>query len=110
MSGILLLQYFEEVSDEEAIARLCFDLRWKVALQLPLDFVPPHPSSLSVFRTRLAENGQERYAFDRLVEVGRAAGFLPGEADRAGGHDAPARGGSGPGHIHADFAKGSNGC
>ncbi len=45
MSGILLLQYFEEISDEEAIARLCFDLRWKVALQLPLDFVPPHPSS-----------------------------------------------------------------
>jgi hypothetical protein len=43
MSGILLLPYFEEVSDEEAVARLCFDLRWKVALQLPLAFVPPHP-------------------------------------------------------------------
>ncbi len=27
----------------------------------------------------MAENGQERYAFDRLVEVGRAAGFLPGK-------------------------------
>ncbi len=43
MSGILLLPYFEEVSDEEAVARLCFDMRWKVALQLPLAFVPPHP-------------------------------------------------------------------
>jgi hypothetical protein len=32
---------------------------------------------LSVFRKRLIEHGQERYAFDRLVEVGREAGFIP---------------------------------
>ncbi len=77
MSGLLLLQFYDDVSDEEAIARLCFDLRWKVALTLPLDFVPPHPSSLSVFRGRLTRHGQERYAFNRLIQVGRAAGFLP---------------------------------
>lgn len=77
MSGLLLLQFYDEVSDEEAIARLAFDLRWKVALTLPLDFVPPHPSSLSVFRSRLTQHGQERYAFNRLIQVGRAAGFLP---------------------------------
>ncbi len=77
MSGITLLQYYDDVSDQEAIERLCFDLRWKVALNLPLDFQPPHPSSLSVFRSRLLEHGQERYAFNRLVQVGRAAGFLP---------------------------------
>jgi len=77
MSGITLLQYYDDVSDQEAIERLCFDLRWKVALNLPLDFQPPHPSSLSVFRGRLLDHGQERYAFNRLVQVGRAAGFLP---------------------------------
>ena len=65
------------MSDREAIARLKFDLRWKVALNLPLDFEPPHSSSLSVFRGRLVEQGQERYAFNRLIQVGRAAGFLP---------------------------------
>jgi len=59
------------------MARLAFDLRWKVALTLGLDFDPPHSSSLSVFRGRLLEHGQERYAFDRLLAVGRAAGFLP---------------------------------
>ncbi len=77
MSGVTLLQFYDDVSDEEAVERLCFDLRWKVALNLPLDFVPPHPSSLSVFRRRLLEHGQERYAFNRLIRVGRAAGFLP---------------------------------
>jgi hypothetical protein len=77
LSGVLLLQFYDDVSDAEAIARLTFDLRWKVALTLGLDFDPPHPTSLSVFRGRLLEHGQERYAFDRLLAVGRAAGFLP---------------------------------
>ena len=77
MSGILLLQFYDDVSDAEAIARLVFDLRWKVALTVDLDFEPPHSSSLSIFRGRLLTHGQERYAFDRLLVVGRAAGFLP---------------------------------
>jgi hypothetical protein len=80
MSGVLLLQFYDDVSDAEAVARLTFDLRWKVALTLGLAFDPPHPSSLSVFRARLLEHGQERYAFDRLLAVGRAAGFLPEKA------------------------------
>jgi transposase len=77
LSGITLLQFYDDVSDQEAIARLNFDLRWKVALNLPLDFTPPHSSSLSVFRKRLVDHGQERYAFNRLIQVGRTAGFLP---------------------------------
>src|SRR5512136_1562820 len=77
LSGVLLLQFYDDVSDQEAIARMCFDLRWKVALNLPLDFDPPHSSSLSVFRGRLVAGKQERYAFNRLIRVGREAGFLP---------------------------------
>jgi hypothetical protein len=30
-----------------------------------------------VYRDRLIEHGEERYAFDRFVEVGRKAGFIP---------------------------------
>jgi len=77
MSGVLLLQFYDDVSDEEAVERLQFDLRWKVALRLPLDYPGFDSSSLTHFRQRLVENGQERYAFDRLVAVGRAAGFIP---------------------------------
>ena len=77
LSGIILLQFYDDVSDGEAIDRLKFDLRWKVALNLPLDFRPPNPSSLSVFRKRLVAHGQERYAFNRMLQVGQAAGFLP---------------------------------
>ena len=77
MSGVMLLQFHDNVGDDEAVQRLQFDLRWKVALRLPLDFVAFDDSSLSVFRKRLREHGKERYAFDRMVEVGRAAGFLP---------------------------------
>ncbi len=80
MSGVMLLQWLDDVSDEEAVARTKYDLRWKVGLDLPLDFGGFDPSSLSVFRKRLIENGRERYAFDRLVEVGREAGFIPDKA------------------------------
>ena len=77
MSGVLLLQFYDDVSDGEAVERTKYDLRWKVALDLPLDFPGFHPSSLSVYRKRVVENGQERYAFDRFIQVGREAGFIP---------------------------------
>ena len=77
MSGVLLLQFHDDVSDEEAVQRLQFDLRWQVALNLPTDFPGFDPSSLTYFRQRLIEHNKERYAFDRFVRVGREAGFIP---------------------------------
>jgi transposase len=76
MCGVLLLQFYDNVSDDEAVQRLQFDLRWKVALHLPLDYEAFNPSSLSVFRGRMVEHGKERYAFDRFIQVGREAGFI----------------------------------
>ena len=77
MNGALLLQFYDNVSDEETVARTKFDLRWKVALKLPLDFPGFHPTSLTKYRNRLIENEQERYAFDRFITVAREAGFIP---------------------------------
>jgi transposase len=79
MCGVLLLQHHDDVSDDEAVQRTMFDLRWQVALDLPTDFAGFDPSSLTYYRRRLIEHGQERYAFDRFIEVGRQAGFI---ADR----------------------------
>ena len=76
MAGVLLLQFYDDVSDAEAVERICFDLRWKVALNLALDEAGFDPSSLSVFRGRLVKHQQERYAFDRLLAVAREEGFL----------------------------------
>jgi transposase len=77
MCGVLLLQFYDDVSDGEAAQRVRYDLRWKVALGLALDYRGFDPSSLSVFRGRLLGNGKERYAFDRFIQVGREAGFIP---------------------------------
>lgn len=77
MSGVTLLQFYDGVSDREAIQRLLYDLRWKVALNVPLDYAGFDASSLCNFRKRLLENGQERYAFSRFIAVGREAGFIP---------------------------------
>jgi transposase len=60
MSGVLLLQFHDDVSDEEAVQRLQFDLRWQVALNLPTDFPGFDPSSLTYFRQRLIEHHKER--------------------------------------------------
>ena len=80
MSGVLLLQFYDDVSDREAVERTMFDQRWKVALDLPIDYAGFDPSSLSVYRRRLLQHGKERYAFDRLIQLGRAAGFVPDKA------------------------------
>ena len=77
MSGVTLLQFYDDVSDREAVQRLLYDLRWKVALNVPLDYAGFDASSLCNFRKRLLENGQERYAFSRFIAVGREAGFVP---------------------------------
>jgi len=76
MAGVLLLQFYDDVSDGEAVERVRYDLRWKVALNLTLDYDGFDPSSLSVFRARLLKHKQERYAFDRLLAMARAEGFL----------------------------------
>lgn len=77
LCGVMLLQFHDGAGDEEAVERCQYDLRWKVALGLPLDFSGFDPTSLVVFRKRLLKHGQERYAFDRFLKVAREAGFLP---------------------------------
>jgi len=82
MSAVLLLQFHDNVSDEEAVQRTLYDLRWKVALHIPLDYEGFDSSSLCRFRDRLLDHGKERYVFDHFVEVAREAGLLPREADQ----------------------------
>jgi hypothetical protein len=77
MAGATLLQFYDDVSDAEAVDRMKFDRRWQVALNLPIDYPGFDPSCFTYFRQRLIDNKQERYAFDRFIAVGRQAGFIP---------------------------------
>lgn len=72
----LLLQAHDSVSDEEAIARSAFDLRWKVALGLELDEKLCAKSTLQRFRAQLVLQEAAGQIFDRGVEACRAAGLL----------------------------------
>ena len=73
---LMLLQTHDGVSDEEAIERTAFDLRWKVALGLDLEDKLCAKSTLQLFRAKLVLH--ERYGdlFEKSVEACRRAGLL----------------------------------
>ncbi len=74
----LLLQSHDGVSDEEAIARSAYDLRWKVALGLELDEKLCAKSTLQRFRAQLVLNDGAGQLLDVGVRACRKAGLLKG--------------------------------
>lgn len=72
----LLLQAHDSVSDEEAIARSAFDLRWKVALGLELEEKLCAKCTLQRFRAQLVLHESTGQIFDRGIEACREAGLL----------------------------------
>jgi transposase len=72
----LLLQAHDKVSDEEAVARSQFDLRWKVALGIGTEDRPFAKSTLQLFRSQLILNDKEREIFLKSLEEARWCGFL----------------------------------
>jgi Transposase domain (DUF772)/Transposase DDE domain len=79
---VLLLAYREGLSDERAMEALRFDLRWKVALDLPVDHPGFHPTSLVRYRARLLLHGKERLVFERSLELAAELGLMEGEAEQ----------------------------
>ena len=73
---LLLLQTHEGVSDEEAIDRTAFDLRWKVALGLELEEKLCAKSTLQLFRAKLVLHERFGEVFEKSVEACRRAGLL----------------------------------
>jgi hypothetical protein len=82
LAKILLLEYRSGVSDRQAMEAVRFDLRWKVALGLPLDHEGFHPTGLVRFRARLLLHGKERLAFERSLELARELGLLGDAVER----------------------------
>ena len=82
LAKVLLLAFREGLSDERAMEAVRFDLRWKVALDLPVDHPGFHPTSLVRYRARLLLHGKERLVFERSLELAAELGLIEGEAEQ----------------------------
>jgi transposase len=82
LAKVLLLAYRDGLSDERAMEALRFDLRWKVALDLPVDHPGFHATSLVKFRARLLLHGKERVVFERSIELATELGLLDGDVEQ----------------------------
>lgn len=82
LAKVLLLAYREGLSDERAMDAVRFDLRWKIALDLPVDHPGFHATSLVRFRARLLLYGLERLVFERSVELAGELGLISGKTEQ----------------------------
>ena len=71
-----LLQNYRSCSDRELVDRIRFDLRYKVALGVKVDYPGFDPSLLSIFRARLNLHSKERLAFERTVKAAQKEGLV----------------------------------
>jgi transposase len=74
--GVLVLQFVERLPDRQAAEAMQYDTRWRLALHLQGDEVACDPSLLSVFRDRLLAGGKERMAFEAVLELLVAEGWV----------------------------------
>jgi transposase len=82
LAKVLLLQYRTGASDEQAMECIAWDLRWKVALGLPVDHRGWHPTTLVKFRARLLLHEVERLALERTLELAEEFGMLDGPVEQ----------------------------
>jgi transposase len=82
LARVLLLQYRTGASDEQAMESIAWDLRWKVALGLPVDHRGWHPTTLVKFRARLLLHELERVALERTLGVAEELGMLDGPVEQ----------------------------
>jgi len=83
MIRLVLLQWYDGVSDEEAIERSQYDLRWKTALELEDHQRLCSKASLQNFRARLLLSDVGMQLLERSVGVCRKAGVLSSPKVRA---------------------------
>ncbi len=82
LAKVMLLQHRTGLSDEGAMQAVAWDLRWKVALGLPVDHGGWHPTSLTKFRARLLLHRLERVALENTLRLAQEIGLLDGTAEQ----------------------------
>ncbi|PZN07743.1 MAG: IS5/IS1182 family transposase [Bacillota bacterium] len=79
---LLLLQYHAGVSDQEAVERSAYDLRWCAVLRRPAGKPLCARTTLILFRARLALHEASDRLFDRTLQYARETGLLKAGALR----------------------------
>ena len=74
--GVLVLQFVERLPDRQAAEAMQYDTRWRLALHLSAGEAACDPSLLSVFRDRLLAGGHARLAFEAVLELLVAEGWV----------------------------------
>jgi transposase len=82
LAKVLLLQYRTGLSDEQAMEAVAWDLRWKIALGLPVDHSGWSPSTLTRYRARLLLHGKERLALENSLALAEELGMLDAPAEQ----------------------------
>lgn len=75
LATALLLQWYDDVSDEEARDSAKYDVRWKVALGVEMEVQPFAKSTLQLFRAQLLVHDQAAI-FQRVLDVATERGLL----------------------------------
>jgi transposase len=76
LSLVTLFQILENVPDREAAKLAVVRLDWKYALHVPVEWQGFHYSTLSNFRQRLLDHGEERLLFDKVLSWVSGHGLL----------------------------------
>ena len=101
LAKVLLLQHRTGASDEQAMECVAWDLRWKVALGLPVDHQGWHPTSLTKFRARLLLHEKEALALENTLRLAEELGMLDGHRGADHRFHPDARRGRDAGHGQA---------
>jgi hypothetical protein len=83
MAAVLTLQALCDYSDRETAEAVRFDVRWKVAIGVPLDDPGFDPSSLVYWRKRIAKSRRPHRVNDAVRQVIEQTGILRGRRRRA---------------------------
>jgi hypothetical protein len=73
---VMVLQRLEGASDREAVERFAFDLRWKYAAGVDLDYAPFVHTVLVDMRARLLASARPNRIFEATLEMAKGAGLV----------------------------------
>src|SRR5271166_1150204 len=76
VATVMVLQRIEGASDREAVDRFAFDLRWKYATGVDLDYPAFVHTVLVDMRARLRESERPHRIFEAALEMAKGAGLV----------------------------------